>query len=377
MPRIRILHVLDKLTVGDSQLHGVTRLCGWWLPSFSEEEFEIAAVSLRTQDSAGIFLEQSGVSMHYLGMSSTDPRALLALIALARRLDSDLLHLHGYGASNFGRITARMLGVPCIVHEHIANDRVPRVQQVADRLLSRLTTHGIAISQATKRFMVDQRYMDEERMEVVYNGIPLDAFADGGSRDVLDLHDGWRQQNRIPPHHRVVAIVGRLNEIKGHRYFLEAAGAVLSQTRDTSFIVVGDGEDASPLIEMTESLGIGDRVHFLGHREDVAAILQDSDICVIPSLEEGGPLVLFEAWAARCAVLITTTCGLAEMVDDGQNGFRLPPRDSEAIAIRLLELLGDPALAKRLAERGREMAFAHDVSQTVARMARTYRKLVA
>jgi len=371
MGSIKVLYVLDKLTVGESHLHGVTRLCGWWIPEFDKEAFEVSAVTLRGRDSAGDFLEGLGIEMHYLGRSSFDPRALLALIALVRKKKIDLLHLHGYGATNFGRICALLIGIPCIVHEHIVDDHIPFVQRIADWLLARATTSAIAISKSVRDFMQGPRSIPSERVEVIYNGIPLDAYADD-----LPADASWRETAGIPEHYRLVTIVGRLNELKGHRYFLDAAATVAERYPEVGFVVVGDGELMDTLRAQASELRIAERVFFLGHRDEVPDILRGSDISVVASLSEGGPLVLFEAMAGRCATLITETCGLAELIEEGRNGFIIPVRDSHAIAAKFLALLEDPDLAKEVAQRGREAAFAYDVRSTVTRFENIYRKLI-
>lgn len=375
MEPIRVLHVLDKLTVGESQLHGVTRLCSWWIPAHDPSRFQVAAASLRGRDAAGEYLEGLGIGMHYLGRSAFDPRVLTDLLRLVEREGIDLLHLHGYGASNFGRLCAWLRGLPCIVHEHICDAGIPGYQRLADRLLSRRTTRAIAISRSVREFMVRRRAIPEDRIEVLYNGIPLDAYA-GGAPGPGDA-GAWRRACGIPDPDPVVSIVGRLSEIKGHRYFLEAARRVLARRPDTSFVVVGDGELLPELRERADALGIAARVFFLGHRHDVPDILRGSDVAVIASLSEGGPLVLFEAMAARCAAIITETCGLAELIEDGRNGFVVPARDADAIADRVLRLLDDPALRASLAVRGRADALGHDVRHSVGRLEGIYRRLLS
>lgn len=375
MEPIRILHLLDKLTVGESHLHGVTRLCSWWIPAHDPSRFRVAAASLRPRDAAGEYLESLGISMHYLGRSAFDPRVIPDLLRLVDREGIDLLHLHGYGATNFGRIGARLRGLPCIVHEHICDARIPAYQRLADRLLARSTTHAIAISRSVRDFMVRRRAIPEDRIEVLYNGIPLDAYREDAGDDRQAL--AWRRACGIPDAHRVVAIVGRLNEIKGHRYLLQAAAPIVARHPATSFAIVGDGELLPELRAQACSLGVGDRVFFLGHREDVPDILRGSDVAVVASLSEGGPLVLFEAMAARCAPVITNTCGLAELIEEGRNGFTVPPRDAEAIAERVSRLLDDPGLRAAIGERGRSDAFRYDAEHSVRRLEETWCRLLA
>lgn len=371
MEAISVLHVLDKLTVGESHLHGVTRLLSWWLPAHDPSRFRAALVSLRARDAAGAYLESLGLRVHYLGRSPFDPRAVLDLARLAGHESARLLHLHGYAACNFGRLAARWCGLPCIVHEHIVDQRIPAYQRLADRLLAPLASHGLAISEPVRDFMQRARALPPERLEVLHNGIPLAPFLSPAPPD-----RSWRAAAGIPDKDRLVAIVGRLNELKGHRYFLDAARAVLEAGAHARFLVVGDGELRAELEGQAKRLGIADRVHFAGHREDVPTLLRDADIAVIASLSEGGPLVLVEAMAAGCATLVTRTCGLATLVADGETGFVIPARDANAIADRLLRLLRDEALLQRMAAAGRAAVASQDAAASLRRLEAIYLRLL-
>jgi glycosyltransferase involved in cell wall biosynthesis len=369
---IPVLHVLDKLTVGESHLHGVTRLLSWWLPVHDRRRFRIAVVSLRGRDAAGAHLEGLGIPVHYLRRGPFDPRVPLDLARLARREGARLLHLHGYAACNFGRLAARWRGLPCIVHEHIVDAAIPAYQRLADRLLAPLASHALAISEPVREFMARGRALPLERIEVLHNGIPLAPFLAPGPPD-----RSWRAAAGVPEGEPLVAIVGRLHELKGHRYFLAAARRILEAGGKARFLLVGDGELRGELEELSRSLGIAERVHFLGHREDVPTLLRDAEVAVIASLSEGGPLVLFEAMAAGCATLVTETCGLAREVADGESGFVIPARDASAIADRVLRLLGDPDLRRRLAAAGRARVACHDVARSVRRLEELYLRLLA
>jgi len=369
---IPILHVLDKLTLGGSHLHGVTRLLSWWLPAHDRSRFRVAVATLRGRDAAGAHLEGLGIPVHYLERGPFDPRVPWDLARLARRSGARLLHLHGYAACNFGRLAARGCGLPCIVHEHIVDQHIPGYQRLADRLLAPLASHALAISEPVREFMLRGRALPPERVEVLHNGIPLAPFLAPGPPD-----RSWRAAAGIPNGEPLVALVGRLHELKGQRTFLDAARAVLAAGAAARFLLVGDGELRAELEEQARRLGIAERVHFLGHREDVPTLLRDSEVAVIASLSEGGPLVLFEAMAAGCATLVTATCGLASVVADGETGFVIPPRDPGAIADRVLRLLRDPVLRRRMAAAGRARVAGYDVAESVRRLEELYLRLLS
>src|SRR4051812_21247374 len=116
--RLNVLQVCDHLGWEGSRMHGVKRLFGWMLPKFDTGRFDVSLVSLRRKDLSEEPLESSGVDVTYLERSKFDPRTLPALLHAIDRKQIDVLHLHGYGATTFGRMAAAMRGIPAILHEH-------------------------------------------------------------------------------------------------------------------------------------------------------------------------------------------------------------------------------------------------------------------
>ena len=100
---INVLHVADKLTLGDSSIHGVTQLFSMWLPRFDETRYNVSLCSLRTRDSGGAYLEEKGIRVFYLNKGKFDPLTLTDLLRLVRKENVHILHLHGYGSTTFGR----------------------------------------------------------------------------------------------------------------------------------------------------------------------------------------------------------------------------------------------------------------------------------
>jgi glycosyltransferase involved in cell wall biosynthesis len=373
--RINVLHLSDKLTVGESHLHGVTRLLSWWIPAYDRREFNVMAGSLRRRDRAGEHLEGLGIRMFYLERGKFDPRTLLDVLRLVRREQIDILHLHGYGSTTFGRLCSWLRRVPCIVHEHMYDVKIPFYQKLADRLLAGATSHAIAVSESVKDFMVRYRALPAASVEVLYNGVPLASFAARAAAAPGGPDCAWRVAHAVPPSHAVVAIVGRLHPIKGHADFLRAASQVLREFEAVTFAVVGDGELMQELVRQSEQLGIAERVRFLGHCSDTASILAGVEIKAIASLSEGIPLTLFEAMAAGCAVVSTDVGGMREVLSDGVEGFLVPAQDPQAMAQKLLQLLRDPARRAKMAARARETAARFDLEQNVRRQEDTYRRL--
>jgi glycosyltransferase involved in cell wall biosynthesis len=373
--RIRVLHVCDKFGVSGSSIHGVSRLLLWWFPRFDPARFDVRLAGLRPADGASETLRRQGLDPDCLGKGRFSPSTLPALAARVRRFRPHVLHLHGYGATTFGRVVGALLGVPAVVHEHAVFPRVPAVQKPFDRALAGWTAHGLAVSESVKEFMVRRRYFPEEKVEVLLNGAPIEAFQPLAPAAAEEERRRWG----IPPGCPAIGAVGRLDEQKGNRYLLEAAARIAGNGagggRDFRLVLVGDGPLMAEHRAQARRLGLDGKVIFTGYREDVPRLQSMLDVQVFPSLWEGVPLTAFEAMAMGRAIVATHVDGLAEVLRDGENALLVPPREPAPLADAVEALLADPARARRLAARAREDSRRFDVQRAVDRLQEIYQRL--
>ncbi|MEB3282415.1 MAG: glycosyltransferase [Lyngbya sp.] len=372
---LRVLHIIDKLSVDGSGIHGATKLLDWLTSYSDKDKFQFSVCSLRSVEPAGEIFEQNGIPIFFLGRHKFDPRTLFDLLKLIRREQPDILHLHGYGAANFGRIASLLTGIPNVVHEHAVLLNQPFYQTIIDGLLSPFTKTAIAVSSSVKDFMIEYRSISENCIEVIHNGVPLKSFQSLQEAENTNLED-LRRQFDIPEDHTVVGIIGRLHPIKGHQYFLEAASKILKNHTNVTFLVVGEGELRESLEELAKSLGVTHAVKFTGYRQDVPSLLSLIDVVTIASLMEGCPLVLLEAMAAGCAVISTNTNGLKEAIAEGETGYLIPPEDSQALADKIAALLSDPDLCKSMGEQAKVRVLEFDISATVKAIEKCYAQAV-
>lgn len=182
---------------------------------------------------------------------------------------------------------------------------------------------------------------------------------------------GIRQRLGLPAAAPVLLTVGRLTEQKGHHDLIAAMPAVLASVPDAVVLCAGDGPLAGDLRALVRALGLEERAHLLGQRDDVPDLLTAADAFVLPSLFEGLPLAALEAMAAGLPVVGTRVCGTSEVVVDGVTGRLVAPRDSPALAGALVEVLSDPGRATRWGQCGRqrvveEFSAARMAAETVA-----------
>ncbi len=354
-------------------MHGVKRLFAWMIPRFDKARFDVSLLSLRRKDLSEDKLESYGFPVYYLEKGKFDLSTLPALIGLLKRLEIDAVQMHGYGATTFGRAAAIYLGIPNVLHEHANLTDTPWFQKIPDKIFDPLTDIAIAVSESTREFCVKGRLLSPKRVKKVFLGAPLDEFQPFSPEARRDARDrlGFTDDGL-----KLFGTVTRLHESKGNRYFVEAAAKVAERIPEARFAVVGEGPLQPELEAQAESLGIGDRVVFLGFQRDVAACFASFDVAVFPSLWEGTPLTVFESMALERPILSTDVDGLREVLVHDQNALVVPPRNAEALAEGMVRLIEDEALAKRLAERAHATSRRFGIQTFVDTMEQLYEVLV-
>jgi len=330
-------------------------------------------VGLKHPEPATRWLGEQGIPVHHLGRGRFDPRILADLVHVGRERGARILHVHGYAAADFGRVAARRLGIPLVLHEHFADPRMPAYQGVADRVLSGLTDRAIAVSASTRDFLVRERHVPAARVRLIWNGAPLDEFAPVAP----EVARAARRALGVAEDAVVVGTIGRLNEQKGHRYLVEAAAALLPSRPKAQVVIVGDGDQMDALRAQAAGLGLASRVTFAGHRADVPALLGAIDVFAISSTYEGTPLALFEAMAAGKAIVSTAVDGCREVLEDGATALLVPPRDAAALAAALGRVVDDAPLRRSLADNARKASTRYDIRACVAGMEALYDEVLA
>ena len=350
-------------------MHGVKRLFSWMIPRFDRERYNVSLVSLRKKDLSEETLESMGVDIEYLHKGKFDPATLTALLKVIDRRQIDILHLHGYGATTFGRIAGKMRGLPTILHEHANLTDTPWFQKIADRMLASSTDIAIAVSKSTADFVINARLVPTERVKVVYLGVPLEEFS--RPRTVQEMAEA-RHELGATPDEFIVGTITRLHDSKGNEYLVDAAKAVLQRRPKTRFYVFGEGPLRPALEAQAKALGIADRFVFGGFTRDVAATLSAFDLSVFPSLWEGTPLTVFESLAMGKAIVATDADGLVDVLTHDRDALIVPKRNAAALASGIVTLLDSPELRSRLAVQARMTGRQYDILAFVKKMERLY-----
>ena len=350
-------------------MHGVKRLFGWMIPRFDPDRVSMSLVSLRKRDLSEETLDTLGIDITYMERSKFDPWTLAALLAVIDRKQVDVLHLHGYGATTFGRMAGAIRRVPVILHEHANLTSTPWYQKVADYVLEPYTDIALAVSKSTAAFVIDSRLIRPSKVKVVYLGVPLEEFSRPRSAGEI-AHA--REALGIGPEEFAVGTITRLHESKGNSYLIEAARRVVDERPAARFYLAGEGPLLASLQAQAAALGLGDRFVFAGFRRDAAATLSAFDLSVFPSLWEGTPLTVFEALAMGKAIVATDADGLLDVLTDNHDAAIVPKRNAAALADRIVWAIDHPDERTRLAAAARQTGRQYDIDLFVRKMERLY-----
>jgi glycosyltransferase involved in cell wall biosynthesis len=209
------------------------------------------------------------------------------------------------------------------------------------------------------------------KLFVIPNGIEPEVFQ-RVSRTEARTHLGIEENTPV------IGFVGRLEPQKGLSYLIEAVAQLIRDWPTLMCIVVGDGSLRSSLQRQAIQLDVKDKVHFLGYRPDVPALLPAFDIFVLPSLYEGLPYTILEAMAAGIPVIATDVAGTRDVVRDGETGLLVPPGDVPALREAIRQIFDNQELKSKLAQAGRQIVV-HDfrLEDCVHRMEKLYQDVLS
>jgi glycosyltransferase involved in cell wall biosynthesis len=276
----------------------------------------------------------------------------------------DLVHSHGYKTNLYGYAAVRPLGTPILATCHNwTHETVPlRLYALLDRMVLRKFPHVVAVSEAVGQSLRGSG-IRQERITTIHNGVSLNGVnlpCSGAASSLFarELDKGARL---------VVGTVGRLVPQKGLEHFLRAAGELLSRFPQTLFVLVGEGPGRERLEILAGALGTEGKVIFTGHRSDLASVYAAMDIFVLPSLNEGMPMTILEALAARRPVVATRVGGIPRLILPEQTGLLVEPGDTVGLRDAIARLLADPQLRQRLGENGYDCVRRNFSAQAMAR----------
>ena len=296
-----------------------------------------------------------------------DLAAAWRLSRLARVEGVELLHAHSRrGADLWTGVAGRIIGRPALITRRVDNPE-PRAWVA---LKYRLYRHVVTISEGIRRVLLAEG-VPAAKLSCVPSAVDSEGYRPGGDRAALLAELG------LPAEALPVGIVAQLIERKGHRYLLQALPRVLAGLPQVRVLCFGQGPLESELRAQAQEAGLSQAIIFAGFRDDLPRLLPALALVVHPALMEGLGVALLQASACAVPVVAARAGGIPEVVRHGENGLLVPPGDAAALAVAMLQILSDPALAERMGARGREIVQAEfSISRMVAGNLAVYRRLL-
>jgi len=276
-----------------------------------------------------------------------------SLLRLTYELKPSVIHCFLPLITFMGALSGRIARVPLVVTSRRAlgtHQRRYPILRPLDHVASRLSHRVTVNSRAVWNDMVRREHVDVSKLVLIYNGVDTGPFD-----TALSYREDVRRDQGIKANAKVMIVIANLIPYKGHSDLIQTAREVINRFPDAIFLLVGEDRGIQKDLEQrVANLGIRQSVRFLGRQDDVPRLLAASDISVLPSHEEGFSNVILESMAAGLPVVATDVGGNREAILDGITGWLIPPKDTGALAAKIIDLLRDPAKAKEWGRGGRE-----------------------
>ncbi len=280
---------------------------------------------------------------------AADLGSIAALRGFLKSTAVDVVNTHSGIDTWVGSLAARWAGTPVLLRTRHLNLPLKRhwlnfVHYLPDRI--------ITCGEAMRAQLIEMDGFPAKQLVSIPTGIDFDQFQPKRARGAVRASLGLAEADFV------ILMVGIIRSVKGHEIALQAFQKVAPKLPRARLVLAGDGPRRANTEQLSRDLGLGDRVHFLGFRGDVADLMAAADVLLLTSKSEGVPQVVTQALGLGMPVVATRVGGVPELITHEQSGWLVPPEDPAATAAALERLAREPELARRLGQAGRAHVWA-------------------
>ncbi|KPJ58986.1 MAG: hypothetical protein AMJ42_02340 [Deltaproteobacteria bacterium DG_8] len=391
MDRAKVVHIITKLELGGAQQNTL-----FTVAHLTRSMYEPVLIS----GTEGLLVEDTvklkDVNVYLIPELVREVRPLKDLIALLKisrilkqlRLDAGvkipeapsaiIVHTHSSKAGILGRWAARLAGIRLIIHSihgFSFNDFQPSLIKAfyifLERATSLITTKFIAVSKANMEEGISKRIFTGNKVILIRSGIDVRKFQEV-KRDRIEKRRELGVEAEMP----LVAMIACFKPQKSPLDFVRIAKIVSDQNSEARFLLIGDGILRSKIEKLIEKLKMEDKILLLGWRRDIPEVMSCINILVLTSLWEGLPRVFPQAMASGIPVVATEVDGTPEAIQDGVNGFLLPPGDIARMAEKIIYLIRHPEEAREMGEKGKKLVEEFDIWRMLEQQEELYANLL-
>ncbi len=291
-----------------------------------------------------------------ISRSSLNPlkelQAIRNIYHALKPLHLDILHTFTAKPNIYGTIAGRLAKVPRIINLveglgsfYLENDLKSRIVRTLIEMLYRqtfkLSDTVMFVNRDDPKYLISQNIIDPQKVFIL-KGVGIDTT----EWKPIPKEDEWIR----------VTMIARALKHKGVHEFVNAAALLGQKYPEVSFQYVGSPDEGNRFSVSEEFMKMQSSIHYMGHQENIRHILSQSDIFVLPSYREGLPRTSMEAASMGLPIVTTDVIGCRETVDDGVNGFLIPPQNVHALADAIEKLIINPSLRQKMGNAGREKA---------------------
>jgi glycosyltransferase involved in cell wall biosynthesis len=357
---MRVIHVITRLIVGGAQENTVATVLGLR----QKTGLEVNLISGPTTGSEGSLESKFSEAPETLSVipelvRPIDPlkdwRALHRLETLFRSQKPDLVHTHSGKAGILGRLAARRVGVPIIIHTihgpsfgAFQNCLSNFIFRAAERRAARATDHFIVVAEAMQTQYLAAGIGQPAQYTKIFSGFPLEPFQVAKNDLILRARLG------LQPDDFVVGTVARLVKLKGHDDLFAVAPELVRRCPRIKFLLIGDGEFRARFEDRARLLQLEHHFVFTGlvAPDEVPQFVGIMDALVHLSLREGLPRALPQALAAAKPVIAYDCDGAREICLAGRTGFLIQPGDLKNLTEKIIQLANDAPLREKFGQAG-------------------------
>jgi glycosyltransferase involved in cell wall biosynthesis len=374
--KARILQVIDNTDPGGAQTQLAAILEGL------RDQYDLSVAVLGRSGRAEDTFRSLGIRVRALqtGSSRWSVGAFQPLLELIRREKPDLVHAHLFKSMVLTALSARLAGVPCLLHDHSGLD-TDNLRFYFPNIVSRSLYAWVyrwAVHSSTAVLVLTPQIQDAylkdfqqpvEKITVLPNAIDYKRI-----QAVTAGETSLREELDLPADTWLIVMVGRMAAEKDWPTFIKIASQFQDQPQ-LAFIGVGSGSLEGQLRKSVWEKGL-QNVHFLGDTQDVPSILHQADIFMLTSQREAFGIVLLEAMAAGLPVIATRTSGPSSIIQSEVNGLLVEPGDVDGFVASIQRVLADPELAARLVRNGNQSLPQYEVKVICQQLSDLYNKVI-
>lgn len=355
---IKVCHLISSSLIN----HGPNNVILPIVSKLPKEKYQSSVFSLYpppVHRSPESFFRESGVFFRSFNMNSfLDVRILIPLIHSLRTLRPDILHCHLVRANIYGRVAAKLAGIPFVICSHhgiedymISRNFRDQLVRRFERLTERYVTYHVGVSETMRLAAIQHLGLDSDKVVEIPNGIDLNRYN-------LDISNrsSIRRELGLNPDSIVIGSVGNLNKTKNFKLLIHIAKLISKNHNNVQFIIFGDGEERNELEKMVTELGLSGLFIFHGYSADIPRSLTALDIFALTSHSEGFGLAVAEAMAAGLPCATFDVGALGELIIDGQSGFLIQSGNIKAFEVALNSLINSVDLRSRIGQTAQERA---------------------